>query len=124
MAYRPAEGPLVLNRLDFSYEAAPLAEARSGTAHGALTIVNNTIVNLTPRPDLQLSLQLGFKVATDMIDERRYSTFPLMTGAESRIDLGERIDIGLRASTLASWPSGIVAYSAGPSVGYSITEAI
>lgn len=122
LAYRPADGPLILSRLDIGFERDPLAEAETGTAHGTWKIVNNTIVNLAPRPDLQVSLQLGLKYAVDVFDARLFHSFSALTGAEARYDLSDRFDLGLRAATSLRLPAGTLPYALGPSLGYSISE--
>jgi hypothetical protein len=124
VAYRAANGPFVLGRLDFGYQGDPLAEQKSGFEHGTWKIVANTIVNLEPAPDLQASLQLGLKYANDVFGEHDYQSFTVLTGAELRHDITEQLDLGLRASSLATWPTGTLLYSFGPSLGYSMTETI
>jgi hypothetical protein len=124
VAYRPNDGPLLLGRLDFGYQGDPLAEQQSGVEHGTWKIVANTIVNLEPAPELQASLQLGLKYANDVFGAHDYQSFTLLTGAELRYDITEQLDLGLRASTLATWPTRTLLYSFGPSLGYSLTETI
>jgi uncharacterized repeat protein (TIGR01451 family) len=124
VAYRPNDGPLVLGRLDFGYQGDPLAEQKSGVEHGTWKIVANTIVNLEPDPDLQLSLQLGLKYANDVFGADDYQSFTALTGAELRYDITEQFDLGLRASALITLPTQTTQYSFGPSLGYSLTETI
>jgi hypothetical protein len=124
VAYRPNNGPLVLGRLDFAYEGDPQAEQKSGVEHGTWKVVANTIVNLEPDPDLQLSLQLGLKYANDVFGEHDYQSFTTLTGAELRYDISEQFDLGLRASALMTLPAATMQYSFGPSLGYSLTETI
>ena len=124
VAYRASNGPFVLGRLDFGYQGDPLAEQKSGVDHGTWKIVANTIVNLEPAPDFQASLQLGLKYANDVFGEHDYQSFTALTGAELRYDITEQLDLGLRASSIATWPTATLLYSFGPSLGYSLTETI
>ena len=124
VAYRPNDGPLILNRLDFGYEADPRAEAASGIARNTWKIVDNALINVQPSSDLEVSIMLGVKYAADEIMGTRHHTFMTMTGLEARYDITEQIDVGLRGSALANWNLGTTQYSLGPSIGYAFSDAV
>jgi uncharacterized repeat protein (TIGR01451 family) len=123
-AYRPADGTIVLSRVDFGYESDPRAEAASGVVRSTWKFVNNTLVNMQPSNDFELSMMLGLKYAVDEVMGMRYSNFSSMTGFEARYDITDDIDIGMRGSALVNWTSSTVLYSVGPSIGYALSESI
>jgi uncharacterized repeat protein (TIGR01451 family) len=124
VAYRPNDGPLILNRLDFGYDSDPRAEAASGISRNTWKIVDNALINLQPTNDLEVSIMLGVKYAADELMGVRHHTFMTMTGLEARYDITEQIDVGLRGSALSNWTSGTLQYAVGPSIGYAISDAI
>lgn len=124
VAYRPNDGPLILNRLDFGYESDPRAEAASGVARNTWKIVDNALINVQPSNDFEISIMLGVKYAVDEVMGMRYQNVSTMTGLEARYDITEDIDVGIRGSALANWSSNTLQYSVGPSIGYSLSDAI
>ncbi len=124
VAYRPNDGPLILNRLDFGYESDPRAEAESGIARNTWKIVDNTLINVQPTNAFEVSIMLGVKYAADEVMGVRHQTFSTMSGLEARYDITDSIDVGLRGSALANWTSSTLQYSVGPSIGYALSDAM
>jgi opacity protein-like surface antigen len=58
----------------------------------------------------------------DTIDGDQYSGFTDLVGIESRYDLTEKWDIGVRGSVLHSWNAGQLDYGAGLSAGYNVLQ--
>ncbi len=123
-AYRPNRGPLILNRIDFGYESDPRAEALSGVSRSTWKFVDNTLINFQPSNDFEMSVMFGLKYAVDEVMGMTHETFSTMTGMEGRYDITEDIDIGLRGSALVNWTTQTILYTVGPSIGYSLSDAI
>jgi hypothetical protein len=119
LAYRPLYSRwIVLNRLDYRYEQ----ESSETFEFNNWRLVNNLNANYKPNRKTQLSLQYGAKYVQENIDGDSYDGFTDLIGVEGRYDLTERWDIGLRGSVLHSWNSDVLAFSAGPSVGYNVVK--
>jgi hypothetical protein len=116
LVHRPPQTRwILLDRLDW------YLERRSGTASDldSERLVNNLIANWRPVRSVQVSLGYGAKLARERIAGDLQQGYTDQLGAEGRIDVAEAWDVGLRASVLHTWRGGEVAYSAGPSVGFS-----
>ena len=74
----------------------------------------NTLVN----DRWQLSANWGTKYTTTEIADQDLSNWSNLLGAETRYDITEKIDVGLRGSMLTSEDAG-TSYSWGPSIGVS-----
>ena len=57
-------------------------------------------------------------------DNAGYSSVTQLFGVETRFDISEKIDLGLRGSALYSHNAGTVNYSYGPSIGYNPADNI
>jgi uncharacterized repeat protein (TIGR01451 family) len=103
-----------LNRTDF------VVDSQSGGSSNFdnWKFVNNLLANYR-RKSTQISTYYGAKYNRDTIDSVNYSGYTDSIGIELRHDLGERWDIGARASTLHSWNSDQYDYSYGLSVGFN-----
>ena len=67
----------------------------------------------------QLSLYYGSRYVLDSFGDDDYSGYTDIIGAEWRLDLSSRLDIGLRASVLHSWSQDTYAWALGPSIGFT-----
>jgi len=111
-AWRPRdEGTVVFNRLDLVHTDDLLGQ--EGTK-----IVNNVALNTLVSDRWQLSSNWGTKYVSTEIGDQKLSNWSNLLGAETRFDITERIDLGLRASMLTGEDTG-TAYSWGPSIGVS-----
>ena len=118
LAFRPTDSRwTVLDRLDV------IADERGGEAESlGRRVVNNLNLNVRAGDRTQIGAQYGAKYVTEEIQGRRYEGYTDLAGLEARYDLSERWDVGIRASALHSWNSGVIEYSAGGSVGVSIVD--
>jgi hypothetical protein len=66
-----------------------------------------------------VSLGYGAKWVRERFEDAVHAGFTDQASVELRRDLSPRWDVGLRASALHVWTSRQVAFSAGPSLGYS-----
>jgi hypothetical protein len=82
-------------------------------------LVNNLTASWRPRKDVQLSLGWGAKLVHERLEGATDRGFTDQRSAEARVDVSRRWDVGLRASMLQTWATGALAYSVGPSVGFS-----
>jgi hypothetical protein len=116
-AWRPRnEDTVVFNRLD-------IVKTKPLNGIDTTKLVNNAAMNTMVTDRWQLSTNVGTKhVATKLTDET-LSNWTHLVGAETRYDVTERIDLGLRGSVLSS-KSGGTAYSWGPSVGVSPVDNV
>ena len=117
VAWRPRnEDTVIFNRLDI-VNSQPLNDINT------TKLVNNAALNTLITDRWQLSTNVGTKyVATD-IGDTELSNWTHLVGAETRFDVTERIDLGLRGSLLTSKDAG-TAYSWGPSVGVSPVDNV
>ena len=111
-AWRPRdEGTVVFNRLDLVHTNDEIGQ--TGTK-----IVNNAALNTLVNDRWQLSANWGTKYTTTEIADQDLSNWSNLLGAETRYDITEKIDVGLRGSMLTSEDAG-TSYSWGPSIGVS-----
>ena len=116
LVHRPARTKwILLDRLDY------LLDHSMGTQTDldSWRFVNNLVANVRPRKELQLSLGYGAKFSHELVAGAAYQGYTDELGGELRYDLTPDWDVGARASVLHTWSSGQLAYSAGPSVGFS-----
>lgn len=115
LAYRPAASAWsLLNKLE-------LVSRNEKSGSSDLTtrkIVNNLNANYKPDGRTQIGLQYAFKYVLDSIDGQDFSGYTDLVGAEVRRNLSDRWDIGLNASILHSWNSGIADFAYGISLGH------
>jgi uncharacterized repeat protein (TIGR01451 family) len=125
LVYRPPRTRwIVLNGLDATLEDGRLrtagSPATSGLAvDGSLRLVDNLLASFRPSRELQVSLGYGAKWVRERFEDAVHAGFTDQASVELRRDLSPRWDVGLRASALHVWTSRQVAFSAGPSLGYS-----
>jgi hypothetical protein len=115
---------VLLNRLDAILDES--TAAASGTqvsgdaaATRSVRLVDNLLANYRPRKDVQVSLGYGAKIARERIGGATYAGYVDQPSLELRYDLSTTWDVGVRASLLHVWNAGQLAYSAGPSVGFT-----
>lgn len=116
LAWRPDDSKwMILDRLDLIFEDASGGTLDTRTAR----IVNQADFNYLPHERCQIALQYGFKYVVDDIESDSFDGFTHFIGLETRHDISERFDIGLRGSALHSINSNSVEYSFGPSIGFN-----
>ncbi len=122
LVYRPLVTEwILLNRLDIFYEK----QTGSGAADlNSMRVVNNLSVNYRPFKELQISYKYGAKYVVDTLSSATYRGFTDHCGIEARYDLSKSWDVGMLASILHSWHNQQLAYSYGPSVGYSVVKNV
>jgi opacity protein-like surface antigen len=119
MAYRPRKSRwTLLDRLEFNFEE----QHNEDFDFDNWRIVNNLNANYKMNTKTQIALQYGAKYVKDTIDEEQYSGYTDLIGLETRYDLTQRWDIGLRGSALHSWNANQFDYSAGVSLGYNVMQ--
>ena len=110
-AWRPrGEDTVYFDRLDYSRTKNVAGEIET-------KFVNNFALNTMVADNWQLSTNYGVKhVRTDIADEK-FTSWSHLVGAETRFDLTEKIDIGLRGQLMTTSGIGTKEYSFGPSIG-------
>jgi len=81
-------------------------------------LVNNAAMNTKLNDRWQLSTNLGTKYVKTGLGDQTVSNWTHLVGGETRFDITERIDVGLRGSFLTNSDIG-TSYSWGPSIGVS-----
>ncbi len=104
----------ILNRTDYVVDSR--TDDVGSFDNGKL--VNNLLVNYR-RAAYQVSTYYGAKYVRDTIDSVVYSGYTDSLGVETRHDLNEQWDIGVRASALHSANSDLYDYSYGLSAGFN-----
>ena len=116
-AFRPrGEGLVVLHRLDLDRTDTE-TEERS-------RVVNTVALNAELGERSELSLTHAVKhvgLVAEGIDASVLSQF---AGAELRVDVTERVDLGFRATATYDHESDALAYAYGPSVGVSPAKGL
>ncbi len=116
-SWRPRnEDTVVFNRFDI-VNSQPLNDINT------TKLVNNAAMNTMVTDRWQLSTNLGTKYVKTQVADKTLSNWTHLVGAETRFDVTERIDFGLRGSVLTSKEAG-TAYSWGPSVGVSPVDNV
>jgi uncharacterized repeat protein (TIGR01451 family) len=116
-AWRPRnEDTVFFNRLDV-VNSQPLNDINT------TKLVNNAAMNTMISDRWQLSTNVGTKYVKTEIEDKSLSNWTHLIGAETRFDVTERIDVGLRGALLTSKGSG-TSYSWGPSVGVSPVDNV
>ena len=112
-AWRPRdEDTIVFNRLDLSH-------THDGAGQRTTKIVNNMAANTMISDRWQVTGNWGVKNVRTEIAGQQFENTTHLLGGETRFDVTEKIDIGLRGSYLTSNGSDSAAYSWGPSIGVS-----
>ena len=122
LAYRPltADNLILLNRLDYFLEKDDLID----TIYKSSRVVNLMNANYQPNDNLQISLKLGLKYVLDNIENAEYNALTSLIGLESRLDITERWDVGLRFNVLQSWQSQTAEFSFGPTIGFNVVKNV
>ena len=116
-SWRPRnEDTVVFNRFDI-VNSQPLNDINT------TKLVNNAAMNTMVTDRWQLSTNLGTKYVKTQVADKTFSNWTHLVGAETRFDVTERIDLGLRGSVLTGKDAG-TAYSWGPSVGVSPVDNV
>jgi len=116
-AWRPRnEDTVVFNRFDI-VNSQPL------NGINTTKLVNNAALNTMITDRWQLSTNVGTKYVETEFGDTTLSNWSHLVGAETRFDVTERIDLGLRGSVLTNKDTG-TAYSWGPSVGVSPVDNV
>jgi len=112
-AWRPRdEDTIIFNRLD-------LNRTENSQGQTSRKVVNNFAANTFVNDRLQLSTNWGVKNVRTEIAGQDFSNTTHLLGAETRFDVTEKIDIGLRGQLLSTSDGGGSSYSFGPSIGVS-----
>jgi hypothetical protein len=110
-AWRPrGEETVVLNRMDVAHEKNERGETET-------KLVNNLALNTMVADNWQLSTNYGVKYVRADIAGEKHKSWNHLLGAETRFDITEKIDLGLRGQMLHSPTTGTTEYSWGPSIG-------
>lgn len=123
LAYRPNVGAIVLSRLDLESRTNPFDVLGGPAVQQSTRLVNNTLVNFDLGSQGQLAIQAGWKVAWDHENGSTATTFSQLYGLEYRRPIGERFDIGFRASALRTG-DGSVSWALGPSIGMEVADGM
>ena len=117
-AWRPrGEETVYFDRLDFVNSRNVLGETET-------KFVNNFAMNTLVADNWQLSTNYGVKhVRTDIADQK-FTSWSHLVGAETRFDVTEKIDIGLRGQLMTTTGLGTKEYSYGPSIGIAPVKNI
>ena len=110
-AWRPrGEETVYFNRLD-------MVHGKDVRGQTETKLVNNFAMNTMVADNWQLSTNYGVKhVRTDIADQK-FKSWSHLLGAETRFDLTEKIDIGLRGQLMSTSGIGTKEFSYGPSIG-------
>jgi len=107
-----------LDRADLEYE-----DVTSPTdSQQSWRFINNFNANRRFGERMQLSLQYAFKFVRSEFDGDAYEGYTDLVGVDLRRNLGSRFDIGVSASMLTSWESGVRDYSSGFDVGFNVAD--
>ena len=116
-SWRPRnEDTVIFNRFDI-VNAQPLSGINT------TKLVNNAAMNTVISDRWQLSTNVGTKYTKTDIGDQTVSNWTHLVGGETRFDVTEKIDIGLRGSFLTNKDVG-TSYAWGPSIGVSPIENV
>jgi len=116
-SWRPRdEKTIVLDRFDFGYYMNANGEVRT-------KLVNNLAVNQMIDEKWQVSVNHGIKFVEETIAGQSYDTLSNLVGLETRFDITEKFDLGLRGQAIVD-DEGNTSYSFGPSIGVSPVENV
>ena len=116
-SWRPRnEDTVIFNRLDV-VNSQPLNDINT------TKLVNNAAMNTMVSDRWQLSTNLGTKYVKTEVGDKTFSNWSHLVGAETRFDVTEKIDLGLRGSVLTNKDAG-TSYSWGPSIGVSPVDNV
>lgn len=134
LAWRPIDSKWsILERFEIRSERADSGirdsnvlgvPAGGGIGQKTLRAINNVAVNYRTGAEgdahgLEASVYYGSKWVRGSYGSDDYEGYIDVTGFDLRMDLGKRFDIGVQGSVQHAWDRGSVAFSAGPSAGFS-----
>lgn len=134
LAWRPLDSNWsILERMELRSERADAGVGNnnvlgvptgSGLGVKTLRAINNVALNYRTgaegvRHQLEASLYYGSKWVRGSYGGDDYEGYIDVTGFDLRLDLGKRFDIGVQGSVQHAWTQKVVAFSAGPSAGFS-----
>ncbi len=118
IAYRPQEGATtLLEKLDLVYQGVDGAE--DGTTK-TQKVVNNLLVNYTPTPRTELSLQHGIKYVKDRLNTYELTGITQLFGMDSRYDITKKWMVGVQGSLLYAMKQEDWDYGVGLYIGYNL----
>ncbi len=116
-SWRPRnEDTVFFNRFDI-VNSQPLNDINT------TKLVNNAAMNTMVTDRWQLSTNVGTKYVKTQVSDNSLSNWTHLVGAETRFDVTERIDLGLRGAVMSNKETG-TAYSWGPSLGVSPVDNV
>jgi len=116
-SWRPRnEDTVLFNRLDV-INTQPLNDINT------TKFVNNAAMNTMVTDRWQVSTNLGTKYVKTEVGDQTLSNWTHLVGGETRFDVTEKIDLGLRGAVMTNKETG-TAYSWGPSVGVSPVDNV
>ena len=117
LAWRPRDEDLIVfNRFDYGQSQNALGQSRK-------KLVNNIAANKSVANNWQLSANHGIKYVEETIGDQKFDGLTNLIGLETRYDITEKIDLGLRGQALID-DDGNMSYSYGPSIGLSPVDNI
>lgn len=134
LAWRPLDSRWsLLDRFELRHDRADagftsnnvLGVPASGRIDEVTTrFINNLALNFRNGAEgvghgVEATLYYGSKYVVGRYDRQEYTGYVDATGAEVRVDLSSRVDLGMQASVQHAWDRGAWSLSAGPSVGLS-----
>ncbi|MCB2053298.1 MAG: carboxypeptidase regulatory-like domain-containing protein [Geminicoccaceae bacterium] len=138
LAYRPEDGPVLLDRLDVAYgddRRGGTGSGGSGSTGGSsggatdglrigrrFKIVNNATAVVTPVEGVEVALHQGLKFVAERIGDKRYTSSSALFGGDLRFDLTDRLDLGVRASLVTGLDHDQLVYAFGPTLGFKFGE--
>jgi uncharacterized repeat protein (TIGR01451 family) len=139
LAHRPANSPLsLLSKLEYRSDEVrgAVAGAPGPVGSTALTVdgdarsrrmVGSVSANWAPRTNDgrergELGLFVGLRHNLDRFEGLELADTTLLTGADVRLALGDRIEIGGRASVRTSLGGGATSFAIGPEIGFVPAE--
>ena len=117
VAYRPEQTDvIVLDKLDLVHSK------RNALQEDLLTqkMINNLVVNITPNPRMELSLQHGIKYVRDSVNNYEFKGVTQLFGVDMRYDLTEKWMVGAQLSLLYAQSANNMDYGAGIYTGYNL----
>ncbi|MEQ1930607.1 MAG: hypothetical protein ABL957_08755 [Parvularculaceae bacterium] len=118
-AWRPrkSDGLIIFNRFDVAVDDVD-------GAFNSWKAINNLAINYVGDPRYQISFNHGIKYAVLDDDFETYRGLTQLFGLETRYDISERIDFGLRGLVLYTHDTHAFEYAYGPSIGLTPADNI
>ncbi|MCK5237658.1 MAG: OmpA family protein, partial [Deltaproteobacteria bacterium] len=114
--YRPLFGKwTLLDKFDYVLHE----DSNTAMEFAEKKLVNNLNVNYKLNRETQIAFQYGSRYVVDHIDGIEFEGYTDLMGVEARRDLTNNFDIGLYASLLRTFETGVTDHRVGASFGYS-----